>query len=289
MSGRRPLLGIIGGTGLYAMRGLERVERVEVDTPFGKPSDAVVVGDIGGVPVAFLARHGQGHRLIPSEIPYRANIYALKVLGVERVVSVSAVGSLREEVAPLDLLVPSQLIDRTRRGSTTFFGEGIVVHVGLADPFCPDLSAQLATKAESTGRPVHRGGAYVVMEGPAFSTRAESNVYRSWGASVIGMTAIPEARLAREAEMCYATLCCVTDYDVWRETEEAVSVELVLANLAANAEASQRTVRVLAQAADAARDCACSDSLATAIVTRNERVPAATKARLWPLISKYMG
>ena len=289
MSERRPLLGIIGGTGLYAMQGLERVERVEVDTPFGKPSDAIVVGDIEGVPVAFLARHGQGHRLIPSEIPYRANIYALKVLGVERVVSVSAVGSLREEVAPLDLLVPNQLIDRTRRGGATFFGDGIVAHVGLADPFCTDLSAQLASKAESTGSRVHRGGAYVVMEGPAFSTRAESNVYRSWGASVIGMTAIPEAKLAREAEMCYATLCCVTDYDVWRETEEAVSVELVLANLAANAEASQRTVWVLAQAVGGARDCACGDSLATAIVTRNERVPAATRARLWPLISKYMG
>ena len=283
-----PKLGVIGGTGLYAMAGLEGTETVEADTPFGKPSAPIVIGELAGVRAAFLPRHGVGHRLLPTEVPYLANIYALKALGVERLVSVSAVGSLREELAPQHIVIPDQLIDRTRRRRATFFGDGIAAHVGFADPFCSNLSASLYEAAREAGVTVHRGGAYVVMEGPAFSTRAESHVYRSWGASIIGMTALPEAKLAREAEMCYATLACVTDYDVWRESEADVSVEIVVANLQANAQAAQRALRTLAAGLSGERACGCGDALATAIITNPALVGREARERLAPIIGKYL-
>ena len=282
-------LGIIGGTGLYSMEGLTGLRRVEIDTPFGPPSDAIALGDLGGTPVAFIPRHGRGHHLSPGEIPYQANVFALKQLGVERLVSVSAVGSLREDVAPLDLLVPDQLIDRTRLRPATFFGDGLAVHVSMADPYCPDLSHAVAGAARAEGVTVHEGGTYVVMEGPAFSTRAESQVHRSWGASIIGMTGLPEATLAREAEMCYATLACITDYDVWREDDEGVSVDMVLANLKANAASSQRALRGLVPLlAEGDRTCSCGSALATAIATDRVSIPPATLTRLGPLVAKYI-
>ncbi|MDO8750118.1 MAG: S-methyl-5'-thioadenosine phosphorylase [Dehalococcoidia bacterium] len=279
---------IIGGSGLYQMDGLSNVKEVSPDTPFGRPSDAILLGEMRGVPVAFLPRHGRGHRISPTELPVRANIYALKTLGVERVVSISAVGSLKEEVHPLDLVVPDQLIDRTRQRANTFFGDGLVAHISFADPFCPDLSAALADTAAEVGATVHRGGTYVVMEGPAFSTRAESFLYRSWGASVIGMTALPEAKLAREAEMCYAILACATDYDCWHETEEAVSVEMVIANLSKNVATSKEIVRRLLTRLSPERTCACASALKSAMITDRSAIPAATKKRLAPLIGKYM-
>ena len=283
-----PKLGVIGGTGLYAMAGLEGAETVETDTPFGKPSAPIVIGEIAGTRTAFLPRHGVGHRLLPTEVPYLANVYALKALGVERLVSVSAVGSLREDFAPLHLVIPDQLIDRTRRRSSTFFGDGVAAHVGFADPFCQHLSASLCEAARQAGATVHRGGVYVVMEGPAFSTRAESGLYRSWGASVIGMTALPEAKLAREAEMCYATLACVTDYDVWRESEADVSVEMVVANLQANAQAAQRALHALAAGLSDERPCACGGALATAIATNPAHIGVEARERLAPIIGKYI-
>ncbi len=283
-----PKLGFIGGTGLYAMAGLQGAETMEVDTPFGKPSAPIVVGEIAGRRAAFLPRHGAGHRLLPTEVPYLANVYALKALGVERLVSVSAVGSLREELAPLHMVVPDQLIDRTRRRRATFFGDGVAAHVGFADPFCARLGARLYDAAAQAGAVVHRGGTYVVMEGPAFSTRAESALYRSWDASIIGMTALPEAKLAREAEMCYATLACVTDYDVWRESEADVSVEMVVANLQANAQAAQRALQTLAAGLSDERACACGGALATAIVTNPAYIGAEARERLAPIIGKYL-
>ena len=283
-----PKLGIIGGTGLYSLAGLEGAETVEVDTPFGKSSAPIVIGEIAGTRTAFVPRHGVGHRLLPTEVPYLANVYALKALGVERLVSVSAVGSLRDEIAPLHVVIPDQLIDRTRQRTSTFFGGGMAAHVGFADPFCPHLSASLYEAARQAGGAVHRGGAYVVIEGPAFSTRAESHVYRSWGASIIGMTALPEAKLAREAEMCYATLACVTDYDVWRESEADVSVEMVIANLQANAQAAQRTLEALAAGLGGERPCGCGNALANAIVTSPAHIGPEARERLAPIIGKYL-
>ena len=230
------LTGIIGGSGLYEMEGLTEVEEVEVETPFGPPSDRYIVGKLLGRPVAFLARHGRGHRLMPSELPFRANIYGLKKLGAEWIISISAVGSMREEIKPLDVVIPDQFFDRTKARISTFFGEGIVAHVGFADPFCPILSEVLYQAGMKAGAVVHRGGTYLCIEGPQFSTRAESRIYRSWGVDVIGMTNLQEAKLAREAELCYATLAMVADYDVWHESEEDVSVEMVVANLRRNAE-----------------------------------------------------
>jgi 5'-methylthioadenosine phosphorylase len=279
------------------MEGLTDVREVRPPTPFGQPSDAIVVGRLEGIPVAFLPRHGRGHRLNPSEVPVRANIYALKLLGVERVVSVSAVGSLKEEVRPLDLVVPDQLVDRTRGRASTFFEGGIVAHVSMADPFCSALSEALCEAARSTvaesdaeERPqVHRGGTYVVMEGPAFSTRAESALYRSWGASIIGMTAQPEARLAREAEMCYATLACVTDYDVWHPGYAEVSVETVVANLQRNVALARAVVHRLVPMLSMERECPCATALRNSIITAPERVPAEARERLKVIIGRYLG
>lgn len=281
-------IGVIGGSGLYQMEGLTDVQEVKVDTPFGPPSDAIGVGKVGDTSVAFLPRHGRGHRLSPTELPVRANIWALKSLGVEQIISVSAVGSLREEIHPLDLVIPDQIIDRTKNRVSTFFDNGVVAHVGFADPFCPALSDLLYHAALKTGVTVHKGGTYVVMEGPLFSTRAESNLYRSWGASVIGMTALPEAKLAREAEICYATIACSTDYDCWHESHEDVTVEMIVANLLKNVETSKQIVRGIVGNLPASRDCGCGTALSSAIITDRALIPAEAKERLNLIMGKYM-
>ena len=288
MSQAEAEIAVIGGSGLYEIDGLDNVETIDVDTPFGCPSDSIVLGDLSGVRVAFLPRHGRGHRFNPTHIPARANIYALKTLGVERVISVSAVGSLKEEFAPLDLVIPSQLIDRTRLRESTFFDENIVVHVGIADPFCAVASQAVHRAAQAMDVNVHPGGTMVVMEGPAFSTRAESFMYRSWGADIIGMTALPEAKLAREAEMCYATLAWITDYDVWRANTEEVSVEAVVQNLLKNVATSKELISRLVPAITGERDCGCGSSLRDAIITSPDRIPADLKQRLAPIIGKYV-
>ena len=281
-------IGFIGGSGLYDMEGLTDRREVDVETPFGAPSDSIITGSLDGVGVAFLPRHGKGHRISPTEIPVKANIYALKSLGVERVVSVSAVGSLKEELRPLDLVIPDQIIDRTRLRSSTFFGDGLVAHVGFADPFCEDLR-RVALKSASERTSVHDGGTYVVIEGPQFSTRAESALYRSWGASVIGMTALPEAKLAREAELCYLTLAFVTDYDVWHQTEEEVSVELVVRNLMKNVDTARGIIRDMTARTPERGECGCGRALETAIITGRDLIPPETRARLGLLVDKYLG
>ena len=282
-------IGILGGSGLYAMEGLAGVETVEVATPFGKPSDSVVLGTLGGKPVAFLPRHGRGHRINPTEIPVRANIYALKTLGVDRLISISAVGSLKKELRPLDMVVPDQLIDRTYKRTSTFFEGGVVGHIAFAQPFCPELSQLVYEAASAAGATAHWGGTCIVMEGPAFSTVAESRMYRAWGADIIGMTALPEAKLAREAEMCYATLACVTDYDVWHESEEAVTVELIVANLSKNVAASQEVLRQLLPSVPIERNCGCESALRDAIITSREHIPDEEKQKLQPILGKYIG
>ena len=280
-------LGFIGGSGLYDIEGLTDRREVEVSTPFGVPSDSIVTGSLDGVRVAFLPRHGRGHRITPTEIPVRANIYALKSLGVERILSVSAVGSLREELRPLDLVIPDQIIDRTKERVSTFFGDGLVAHVGFADPFCPNLRRNSLDAADGLTT-THDGGTYVVIEGPQFSTRAESALYRSWGADVIGMTALPEAKLAREAEICYATLAFVTDYDVWREAEEDVSVEMVIANLMKNVETARTIIRSVTARVSPERECGCGKALETAIITGLDLIPRETRERLSLLVDKYL-
>ncbi len=282
-------LGVIGGTGFYELPGLTITDRVHVPTPWGEPSSAITIGELRGRRVAFLARHDAGHRLLPGELPARANMYALKRLGVTRVLAVSAVGSLREDIAPLHAVVPDQLLDRTRGRASTFFGDGLVAHVGFADPFCPDLSRALVEAARAEGVRTHEGGTLVVIEGPAFSTRAESHLYRAWGASIIGMTALPEAKLAREAELCYASLCFATDYDVWHDTEADVTVDVVLANLGKNAANGKAIVaRTLATLTED-RACACGHALANALVTAPEAVPAATRRRLDAILAPHWG
>lgn len=285
-------IGVIGGSGLYRMEGMTEVEEVEVETPFGRPSDAITVGKVEGVSMAFLPRHGRGHRISPSELPARANIWALKSLGVEWVISVSAVGSLREHIAPRDLLIPDQLFDRTKSRVNSFFERGLVVHCTFAEPFCPTLSGLLLEAANELGDvKVHSGGTYVCMEGPLFSTRAESRAYRSWGMDVIGMTALPEAKLAREAELCYATIACITDYDCWHESEESVTVEMVINNLSANVANAQRILRAVARKIPAERStnaCACSSSLAAAILTERGSISAEMKEKYALLIGKYL-
>lgn len=284
----QPTLGIIGGSGLYALQSLTDIESFDIDTPFGKPSDPVRIGSIGDARVAFITRHGAGHRLSPSEVPYAANICAMKMLGVERLVSISAVGSLREDYAPRSFVVPDDTIDRTVARRRTFFDEGIVAHVSLAPPFCTDLARQVSLISGAGGLPVHTGGAYVCIEGPQFSTRAESELFRSWGASVIGMTALPEARLAREAELCYACLAMVTDYDVWHEQQGPVNVEGVLENLHAMTEAVQRIVVALAGADPEPCTAGCDHSLASAIVTSQDRIDVSIRERLRPIAGKYL-
>jgi len=279
---------VIGGSGLYNMEGLGGLREVEMETPFGRPSDAIVLGELEGVPVAFLPRHGRGHYLTPAEVPYRANIYALKTLGVERAISVTAVGSLREEMRPGDLVVLDQLIDRTRGRASTFFGDDIVAHVGFADPFCPQLRERLVRAAREAGARVHEAGTCVVMEGPAFSTRAESHLYRSWGAHVIGMTALPEAKLAREAEVCYGTLACITDYDCWREAAEDVTVGMVVETLRENVAVSQEVLRRVIAGLPEERACPCASALENAIITSSECISPETREKLAPLLGRYL-
>jgi 5'-methylthioadenosine phosphorylase len=283
-----PTIGIIGGSGLYDMADLtDREERV-VSTPFGDPSGPYVVATLRGRRVAFLARHGQGHRLLPSELNFRANIYGFKVLGVEWILSASAVGSLREDYRPLDLVVPDQFFDRTRGRASTFFGDGLVGHVAFAHPFCGALSDVMVSSAAEAGATVHRGGTYVCMEGPQFSTIAESNAYRAAGFDIIGMTNLQEAKLAREAEVCYATLALVTDYDCWHPSHDSVSVEMVIRNLTENARTAQQVIANAVARLPIARDCECARALATALITRPEAVPAATRERLRPIVGKYL-
>lgn len=281
-------IGVIGGSGLYEIEGMTEVKEVRLKTPFGNPSDAIVIGSLEGTRIAFLPRHGKGHRISPTELPVRANIYALKSLGVEWIISISAVGSLKEEIRPLDLVIPDQLIDRTKSRVHTFFGQGVVAHIAFADPFCPVLSDILYQAAQDQGARVHKGGTCVVMEGPLFSTKAESNLYRSWGASIIGMTALPEAKLAREAEICYATVACVTDYDCWHETEESVSVEMLIANLLRNVTTAKNIIRIAAGRIPQQRQCICAQALKDAIITAPKKIPAQRKRDLGLLIGKYI-
>jgi 5'-methylthioadenosine phosphorylase len=285
-------IGIIGGSGLYKMDALTDIEEVRVPTPFGDPSDAIILGTLDGIRVAFLARHGRNHTLMPTELPFRANIYAMKSLGVEYLISASAVGSLKEAAKPLDMVVPDQFIDRTRNRVSTFFGEGLVAHITFGDPVCGNLAAMLADAVESLALPevtLHRGGTYVCMEGPAFSTKAESALYRSWGATVIGMTNLPEAKLAREAEIAYATLALVTDYDCWHPDHDSVTVEMVISNLQKNAVNAQRVIReVINRIAAESPASEAHDALKYAIITPLDRAPAATVEKLTLLLKKYL-
>jgi 5'-methylthioadenosine phosphorylase len=286
-------LGVLGGSGLYAMEGLEDIQEISVDTPFGSPSDSLRLGRLGGMEVVFLARHGRHHSLLPTEVPYRANIWAMRSLGVRWILSPSAVGSLQEAVRPLDMVVPDQFIDRTQQRPVSFFGQGAVAHVTFADPFCPALSRLLADVADSlmpADRTLHRGGTYLCMEGPAFSTRAESQLYRSWGCSVIGMTNHSEARLAREAEIGYATLAMATDYDCWFEGHDSVTVDMVIANLKANASLATQIVRITAERVAALRPTSTAHAaLRDALMTPKEHVPAETRRRLDLLTQPYWG
>jgi 5'-methylthioadenosine phosphorylase len=282
-------IGVIGGSGLYELPGLRAIEQVRVDTPFGEPSDTLVRGRLGSASVVFLPRHGRGHRLLPSEINFRANVFALKSLGVEWLISVGAVGSLRQELAPGHVVVPDQFIDRTVRRASTFFGDGIVAHVAFADPVCRILADHVAAAVGGAGGRAHRGGTYVCMEGPQFSTRAESELYRSWKAHVIGMTNLQEAKLAREAEMCFASLALVTDYDCWNTEAGDVEIGDVLRILGENVELARRTIAGVVAALPVSRNCPCPRALEHAIITDRERIPANVKSKLAPLIGKYVG
>ena len=289
---RTARLGVIGGSGLYAIEELSGIEEVTLTTPFGAPSDVITLGTLDDTPVAFLPRHGRGHRLSPTEVPSQANIAALKRLGVEWIISVSAVGSLREDYSPLHLVLPDQLVDRTKSRPNSFFSGGVVAHVGFADPFCPATSDLLEAAMQELGDiPYHRGGSYVCIEGPQFSTKAESQLYRQWGGDIIGMTALPEAKLAREAEICYATIACITDYDVWHTSEEAVSVELVVTNLARNVANAQRIIRAVAAQLPADRSsatCGCSSALANALITDPAFITPELREKYALLIGKYL-
>jgi 5'-methylthioadenosine phosphorylase len=282
------VVGVIGGSGLYHMEGLADIREVEVKTPFGKPSDTFIKGKLGKTQLVFIPRHGKGHRWLPTEVNFRANIFGMKKLGVERIIAVSAVGSLREEIAPGDLVVPDQAIDRTTQRPSTFFGRGIVAHVSLADPFCKDLSERLCNAATQARAKVHPKGTYLCMEGPQFSTRAESHLYRSWGADVIGMTNLQEAKLAREAEICFGTLALATDYDCWNQAAGDVEIEHVLEILAQNVELAQKIIGHVVQSLEDVRSCACASSLKNAIITERSRIPKKVLADLRPIIGKYL-
>ncbi|MCJ7512714.1 MAG: S-methyl-5'-thioadenosine phosphorylase [Anaerolineales bacterium] len=285
--GDHPAFGVIGGTGIYEMEGITILDRLELNTPFGPPSSPLVIGDLADLQIVFLARHGLGHSLLPSEVNYRANIAAFKMLGVDRLVSISACGSLRVDFAPGDIVVPDQLFDWTHTRERSFFGEGLVAHVSAPAPFCPDLSLRLAESAARAGARVHAGGTSITIEGPRFSTRAESNVFRSWGMSLVGMTTAPEAFLAREAEMCYAVMAHVTDYDVWHLEETPVSVGMVLETLNANTRLAQAALVELGRSLGGEWTCACSDALHDAFITRRQSIPPETLARLRPIVGRY--
>ncbi len=284
----KPVIAVIGGSGLYNFPALKNVQLVDVDTPFGKPSAPVALGELSGKQIAFLARHGIGHPISPTEVNYRANIYALKSLGVQKIVSVSACGSLREDYAPGHIVIPDQIFDFTSRRVRSFFGEGMVVHVSTADPVCKPFSSQVLEAATAAKGTVHKGGTFITIEGPRFSTRAESNTFRAWGMSIIGMTASPEAFLAREAEMCYAIMAHVTDYDVWHISEEPVNVEMVVRTLMNNTELAQNAIKILVENYDDTRLCDCDHALADAIITQRDRIPAETVQKLDLLVKKYL-
>ena len=289
MSGRAAEIGIIGGSGLYEMGGVTDAHEVAVETPFGPPSDVLVLGTLEGRKVAFLPRHGRGHRISPSEINFRANVYALKSIGVERILSVSALGSLKEKYAPLHMVIPDQFVDRTFARPSTFFGRGLVAHVAFAHPFCADLGRVLGTAARAAGATVHEGGTYICIEGPQFSTRAESELYRSWGMDIIGMTNLQEARLAREAEICYSTLAMVTDYDCWHPDHDAVTVDQIIQNLVTNAAAARNVLReTVKNVPSGPRRCECASALSHALITAPETVPPQVKLDLAPIIGKYV-
>ena len=281
-------LGVIGGTGLYRIEGVTDLQQVEIETPFGKPSDSIGVGTVEGVSVAFLPRHGKGHRISPTEVPSLANIWALKSMGVEQIISVNSCGSFKAELKPGHLLIPDQIIDRTQKRINTFFSDGIVAHIQFSDPFCPALSDVLYRAALDAGATVHKGGTFIAMEGPAFSTRAESRLYKNWGADIIGMTVLPEARLAREAEICYASIACITDYDSWHETNETVTVEAVMTTLRNNIGLARETIRLAAGRLPSPRECGCPSALGSALVTDMSSVPAARKRDLDLLLKKYL-
>jgi 5'-methylthioadenosine phosphorylase len=285
---RHSAIGVIGGSGLYQMDELKTVRQVAVSTPFGKPSDKLIRGKLGNSDVVFLPRHGKGHRWLPTEVNFRANIFAMKKLGVERIISISAVGSLREEIAPGHIVVPDQFIDRTTQRPSTFFGAGLVAHVSMADPFCSDLSRVLQDSARQSGATVHRGGTYLCMEGPQFSTRAESRLYRTWGAHVIGMTNLQEAKLAREAEICFATLALATDYDCWNEQAGDVEIEQVLAVLQNNVNLARRTISAAVAVLTEPRSCSCASALKDAIITDRRAISRKLRHDLKPLIGKYL-
>lgn len=282
------MLAIIGGSGLYTMPGLKQPREYNIDTPFGRTSAPIAVGTLEGVRVAFLARHGIGHHITPSEVPYRANIYALKSLGVQRIISISACGSLKEEFAPGHIVIPDQIYDNTHGRARSFFGEGLVAHISVADPFCADTSDQLESAVHVAGGVTHRGASFITIEGPRFSTRAESNTYRSWGMSIIGMTASPEAFLAREAEICYAVMAHVTDYDVWHVSEAPVTVDMVIQTLHKNTALAQESVRILVRNLKPERNCGCRHALSTALITQKTVIPPATLQKLDLLINKYL-
>ena len=284
-----PTIGIIGGSGLYSMPGFEARRELTIDTPWGPPSDPYVIGTLASKEVAFLARHGRGHRISPSELNFRANIYGFKSLGVERIISLSAVGSLSEKHPPLKFVIPDQFFDRTRGRISTFFGEGLVAHISFADPVCPQMSEAVRKSCAQVGVDAAKGGTYLCMEGPAFSTKAESNVYRSWGMDVIGMTNLQEAKLAREAEICYVTVAMVTDYDCWHEEHDAVTVTDILANLSKNADNACKVVAATVASLPASRECKCGSALAHALITDRKAVPEATRKKLELLVGKYLG
>jgi 5'-methylthioadenosine phosphorylase len=281
-------IGVIGGTGLYDIEGMTSIEEVDINTPFGKPSDRIVLGRLEGVGIAFLPRHGKGHCISPTELPARANIYALKSLGVEHIIAINSAGSFKKELAPGHLLIPDQIIDRTRGRVSSFFGEGIVAHIPFADPFCPVLSQVLFELAWEVGATVHQGGTYVVMEGPAFSTRAESRLYRSWGADIIGMTALPEAKLAREAEICYAIIGCITDYDSWWHGAEPITIDIIIDTMRRNIDTAKRIIKLAVTKIPDRCNCECSSALKTAIVTAPLAIPISQKEKLDLLINKYL-
>ena len=281
-------LAVIGGSGVYDIEALTEVEERRISTPFGDPSDTLIIGTLSDKRIAFLPRHGRGHRLTPSEVPYRANIWALKSLGVERIISISACGSMKTAYAPRHIVIPDQIYDNTKQRDYSFFGNGLVAHVGTADPFCPHLRQVLHEAALRAGGTVHMGGTFITIEGPRFSTRGESLIYRSWGVDIIGMTAVPEAQLAREAEICYATMAHVTDYDVWHEEEEAVNVEMLIANLMANAALSKKIIAGLVPLLGDERPCECGHALATAFITQRDLIPQPTIERLGPIVAKYL-
>lgn len=282
-------IGVIGGSGLYEIEGLTDIEEIRLETPFGAPSDVYITGMLQGVKMAFLPRHGRGHRLLPSEVPYRANIYGMKLLGVQRIISVSAVGSMKEEIVPGHIVIPDQFFDRTQgRRASTFFGQGVVGHVQFADPVCAELSSALVDAGRRSGATVHQGGTYLCIEGPNFSTRAESTIYRSWGVDVIGMTNIPEARLAREAEICYATVALATDYDCWHDSHEDVTVEAVLTIIKQNVAMARDIIKRAVQGLAAVPGCACGESLKFALMTDQSLIPEQTRMDLEPIIGKYL-